>query len=614
MQLHRAARQGDLALLKHELEEGAFVDALDEHDSTPLMFAVSSPGSNVEVARFLLERGANPNAKGGDYPQTVLAHAVRGGDLARVELVLDAGADIAFTDESGYDALIHAMHGRAITSDDELLALVELLIRRGAPLRGESDFGESALSVSSNEGRFDVVARLLEAGADESVLGWTPLHRAVAMGTLTDVAVLLSGADLSARDGWERTPWLLSLCTGDVEKSRLLLEAGANRDDVGRCGKTALMVATQGGHLETLRWLLEEGFEVDATNEFGGTALMEAAERGDLECVQILVEAGAPLRRGRDKAIEKTGSVDVIRFLLQRGADWSEVEEETRASMLGLDWESDLEVSREDFEAAKVRRFGTSNPEPMDFPFWQAMVRSGLNAYGARKLFESEIYEGDRPVWCYKRFGKSLTELPDGRFIEIGGEHEDSYDPDFCIYNDVFVHEGQGRFHIFGYPEEVFPSTDFHSATLVGRFIIIIGCLGYPAQRVVGFTPVYRLNIDTLSIEQVETSGDNPGWIWSHKAVLVGNEIHVSGGQIWTVEDDDQTSEEEDEEPELDPEADEESEDDFLPDALSEEEDDDFLQAALLELENYAEEEQQSATFVLDLESLVWRRAPGALD
>lgn len=77
----------------------------------------------------------------------------------------------------------------------------------------------------------------------------------------------------------------------------------------------------------------------------------------------------------------------------------------------------------------------------------------------------------DEPVWCFHRFGKSITEFPDGRIIEIGGEHEDYYDPDFCIYNDVVVHYGGGRFEIFGYPEEVFPPTDSHSATLVGDVI-----------------------------------------------------------------------------------------------------------------------------------------------
>ena len=35
--------------------------------------------------------------------------------------------------------------------------------------------------------------------------------------------------------------------------------------------------------------------------------------------------------------------------------------------------------------------------------------------------------------------GRSTVWLPDGRVVLIAGEHEDSYDPDFCIYNDVVV-------------------------------------------------------------------------------------------------------------------------------------------------------------------------------
>jgi len=27
------------------------------------------------------------------------------------------------------------------------------------------------------------------------------------------------------------------------------------------------------------------------------------------------------------------------------------------------------------------------------------------------------------------------NQLPDGRLVSVGGEHEDYYDPDFCIYN-----------------------------------------------------------------------------------------------------------------------------------------------------------------------------------
>ena len=140
-------------------------------------------------------------------------------------------------------------------------------------------------------------------------------------------------------------------------------------------------------------------------------------------------------------------------------------------------------------------------------------------------------------MWCNQRFGKSLTFLPDGRIIEIGGEHEDFSDPDFHIYNDVFVHHGKGRFKIYGYPKAVFPPTDFHTATLVGGHIYIIGGLGYPQDRRPGFTPVYRLNCKTLAMEKVHTSGDNPGWIHDHRATYRADrgkagEIHLEGGEV----------------------------------------------------------------------------------
>jgi hypothetical protein len=133
-------------------------------------------------------------------------------------------------------------------------------------------------------------------------------------------------------------------------------------------------------------------------------------------------------------------------------------------------------------------------------------------------------------VWCAQRFGQSISFLPDGRIIQVAGEHEDSYDPDFCIYNDVFVHHPDGRIQIFGFPREVFPPTDFHTATLVGRKLYLIGSLGYHGERRPGSTPVYRLDIDDLRIERVDTRGENPGWIYKHRAQLSGDEIVISGG------------------------------------------------------------------------------------
>ena len=91
---------------------------------------------------------------------------------------------------------------------------------------------------------------------------------------------------------------------------------------------------------------------------------------------------------------------------------------------------------------------GRVNPERVDIPFWNAMVRSTAEAYRARERFGFRTLHDPEPVWCYRSFGKSITDLGDGRYIEIAFEHEDHYDPDFYIYNDVFRHKGIGAFEI----------------------------------------------------------------------------------------------------------------------------------------------------------------------
>ena len=99
------------------------------------------------------------------------------------------------------------------------------------------------------------------------------------------------------------------------------------------------------------------------------------------------------------------------------------------------------------------------------------------------------------PFWSWDRFGRTSTELPDGRIIHIAGEHEDYYDPDFCIYNDVTVEHPGGRLEFYLYPKEIFPPTDFHTATLLGDDILLIGSLGYTDMRRIGETQVLRLNV-----------------------------------------------------------------------------------------------------------------------
>ena len=194
-----------------------------------------------------------------------------------------------------------------------------------------------------------------------------------------------------------------------------------------------------------------------------------------------------------------------------------------------------LPITSEQYLTMCPRRFGSRNPERTVNPVWEWMVREGHNPYSARQSLglKSNYRQPGDPEWCFDRFGASRLKWPDGRVITIAGEHEDSYDPDFCIYNDIVV-QHHDKIEIYGYPRNVFPPTDFHTATLVGANIVIVGSLGYMDERHFGSTPVFRLDTGTYRIEPLTTTGDMPGWIHNHRAALLedANAIEITGGDV----------------------------------------------------------------------------------
>jgi hypothetical protein len=205
----------------------------------------------------------------------------------------------------------------------------------------------------------------------------------------------------------------------------------------------------------------------------------------------------------------------------------------------------EIEVSQEDFTKYRHPQFGTHNPTKVNSKFWQYAItnRDGssetderLGAYTLNKKFNPN-YENESsykvpPTWCFNRFGRTLTRV-DGKEIFIAGEHEDFYDPDFNIYNDVVVIHPDNTIDVYTYPEDVFPPTDFHSATLIGDEIIIIGNLGYSKNIKIGQTQVLSLHTQTFKITKLTTTNP-PGWIHQHRAILSddGKSIVISGGLV----------------------------------------------------------------------------------
>lgn len=180
-------------------------------------------------------------------------------------------------------------------------------------------------------------------------------------------------------------------------------------------------------------------------------------------------------------------------------------------------------------------RRGVGNPSTLTNPVWEWLVRTRMNAYQAPKLLGGPSALDTGPGWCFDRFGQTTTLLADGREVLIAGEHEDSYDPDFYIYSDVVVKAPDGEVTIYGYSEDAFPPTDFHTATPLPGSIVLIGSLGYQKERLnKKETQVLQLRLDDFSIHRIDAHGASPGWIHSHTAVLSsdGHAITVSGGLV----------------------------------------------------------------------------------
>jgi hypothetical protein len=185
---------------------------------------------------------------------------------------------------------------------------------------------------------------------------------------------------------------------------------------------------------------------------------------------------------------------------------------------------------------------GDDRPPPDDGPILgqlglmmrEGILKSGYGPYRARDIFQVPLNRDDGPIWTFDRMGQSRTELPDGRLVCVAGEHEDYYDPDFHIYNDVVVYDPDGTVTIYGYPRDVFPPTDFHTATLDGDRLVIVGSISYPQDRVPGHTPVYSLDLASYRIDRLDTRGQMPGWIANHEAEpdAACRVVTVRGGEV----------------------------------------------------------------------------------
>jgi ankyrin repeat protein len=291
--LHLAARQGETEAVKALLDAGTAIDQKAVGDnSTPLLMATIN--GHFDLAKYLLERGADPNAA--EHNGVTPLYAA---------LNCQWAAKALYPQPRAYEQ-------QRMTYLDLMTALLD---------KGAHPNVRLTKKVWYSQYDFD------QSGVDE--IGATPFWRAAYSADVDAMKLLIAhGADpnIPTSKGAGRPR------TGDIGERQVQDVSGLPPIPVGGPGVPPLLAAAgqgygegfaanhhryaPGGMLAAVKYLVEElHVDVNAREHEGNTALHNAAARGDNEMILYLVSKGAD-----PKIVNRAGqtTVDMANGPVQR--------------------------------------------------------------------------------------------------------------------------------------------------------------------------------------------------------------------------------------------------------------------------------------------------------
>ena len=290
-----------------------------------LVQAAKAGDSTTAIA--LLGKRADPNIAEPDGT-TPLHWAVRNNDVALVERLIRAGADVKATNRYGIAAI-------ALACESGSPDILEKLITAGVSANATGPYGETALHTCAHSGKVEAAKVLIAHGASlDAGDGWrgqTPLMWAAAQGHPDMMRALIeSGADVNARStivAWERqrtseprdkwlppgglTPMLFAAREGCVDCVKVLISSGADPNIVDPDQYSPLVLALINGHFDVAGALIDAGANLDMQDKVGRTALWAAVD------AHTMPSSNRPAPRETDDALS---SMEIITKLLDRGA------------------------------------------------------------------------------------------------------------------------------------------------------------------------------------------------------------------------------------------------------------------------------------------------------
>ncbi len=251
--------------------------------------------------------------------------AVKSNDLAKVKALIEKDVSLTNVKDDINNTPLH------YAAESGYLALVKLLVSKGADIKSTNNQLNSPLNMAILNGKDEVSEYLIEHGSDlrhQNIMGYTPLHLAARHNRIITAGLLIAkGVDLNSRDNYERTPLnYLTLMTDNIEAARLLIQNGADINAKDANGMMPLNHAVHGNAHGLIDLLLDNDADVN-TAQAGGPViwLRMAASIGSVRMFKVLVEkAGEDLfkKESDNESIMRSaisgGSLEIVKILLAK--------------------------------------------------------------------------------------------------------------------------------------------------------------------------------------------------------------------------------------------------------------------------------------------------------
>jgi len=264
----------------HTPSEHAATHDADLHGDRLVADTTAGGNAAVAPAATMPEPLGDPERRSTPVRQLQpLHHAALVGDLAQVQALVAAGADVNAKNERGFTPVLCACVGGRCD-------IIRFLVNQaGADIHAANTRGVTPLLAAARWGHTDAVDLLFLCGADADAAradaqGTTPLHEAAAGGHLAMAVKLCGlGAPVNCVTAQGVTPLNLAAERGYVELAQYLLTEGADVDLADcKTGDTALHRAARAGEFSMVRLLLQHRAQPQARNAEGLRAIDVATD------------------------------------------------------------------------------------------------------------------------------------------------------------------------------------------------------------------------------------------------------------------------------------------------------------------------------------------------